>query len=36
MASTDLLVLDEPFEGGAPALAKRLIEILSGLRRTMR
>jgi branched-chain amino acid transport system ATP-binding protein len=32
MACTDLLVLDEPFEGVAPALVKRLVEILSGLR----
>jgi branched-chain amino acid transport system ATP-binding protein len=32
MASTDLLILDEPFEGVAPALVQRLIDILSGLR----
>jgi branched-chain amino acid transport system ATP-binding protein len=32
MAGSDLLPLDEPFEGVAPALARRLAEILSGLR----
>lgn len=33
MASHNLLLLDEPFEGVAPALVQRLIEILSCLRR---
>jgi branched-chain amino acid transport system ATP-binding protein len=33
MASTSLLILDEPFEGVAPVLVRRLIEILSDLRR---
>lgn len=33
MASHNLLLLDEPFEGVAPALVQRLIEILSRLRR---
>jgi branched-chain amino acid transport system ATP-binding protein len=33
MASSDLLILDEPFEGVAPALVARLIEILSELRK---
>jgi branched-chain amino acid transport system ATP-binding protein len=33
MAATNLLILDEPFEGVAPALAQRLVEILSGLRK---
>jgi branched-chain amino acid transport system ATP-binding protein len=33
MAATRLLILDEPFEGVAPALAQRLAEILSQLRR---
>jgi branched-chain amino acid transport system ATP-binding protein len=33
MASRNLLILDEPFEGVAPALAQRLVEILSDLRR---
>jgi branched-chain amino acid transport system ATP-binding protein len=32
MASSRLLLLDEPFEGVAPALARRLVEILSELR----
>ena len=32
MASTNLLILDEPFEGVAPALVRRLIDILSRLR----
>jgi branched-chain amino acid transport system ATP-binding protein len=32
MAATKLLILDEPFEGVAPALAQRLVEILSNLR----
>jgi branched-chain amino acid transport system ATP-binding protein len=33
MASRNLLILDEPFEGVAPALVQRLIEILSGMRK---
>jgi branched-chain amino acid transport system ATP-binding protein len=33
MPATHLLILDEPFEGVAPALAQRLVEILSQLRR---
>jgi branched-chain amino acid transport system ATP-binding protein len=33
MAATKLLILDEPFEGVAPALAQRLVDILSDLRR---
>lgn len=32
MAATRLVILDEPFEGVAPALVHRLIEILSTLR----
>ena len=32
MAGTRLLVLDEPFEGVAPALANRLAEVISTLR----
>lgn len=32
MAGTRLLVLDEPFEGVAPALANRLTEVISNLR----
>ena len=32
MAGRRLLVLDEPFEGLAPALARRLGEVLSNLR----
>jgi len=32
MAGTKLLLLDEPFEGLAPALARRLAEVLSGLK----
>jgi branched-chain amino acid transport system ATP-binding protein len=31
-AGTRLLLLDEPFEGVAPALAQRLSEVISGLR----
>jgi branched-chain amino acid transport system ATP-binding protein len=34
MVSRQLLLLDEPFEGVAPALARRIAEILSGLRNT--
>lgn len=33
MASTKVLILDEPFEGVAPALAQRLADILSDLRK---
>jgi branched-chain amino acid transport system ATP-binding protein len=32
MCGTKLLLLDEPFEGVAPALAKRLAEVVSGLK----
>jgi branched-chain amino acid transport system ATP-binding protein len=32
MAGTRLLLLDEPFEGVAPVLARRLAEVISGLR----
>ncbi|WP_108659367.1 ABC transporter ATP-binding protein [Acuticoccus kandeliae] len=32
MAGTRLMILDEPFEGVAPALVQRLVEILSTLR----
>lgn len=32
MAGTKLLLLDEPFEGLAPALARRLAEVLSNLK----
>ncbi len=32
VAGSKLLVLDEPFEGVAPALAKRLVEVISALR----
>lgn len=32
MAGTKLLVLDEPFEGVAPALAERLSEVIAALR----
>ncbi|WBU56148.1 ABC transporter ATP-binding protein [Paracoccus sediminicola] len=32
MIGTRLLLLDEPFEGVAPALAQRLIEVISSLR----
>jgi branched-chain amino acid transport system ATP-binding protein len=32
MAGTRLLLLDEPFEGLAPALARRLAEVLSNLK----
>jgi branched-chain amino acid transport system ATP-binding protein len=34
MAGTRMLLLDEPLEGVAPALARRLAEVISGLRRT--
>ena len=30
---TQLLLLDEPFEGVAPVLARRLAEVIAGLRR---
>ena len=33
MAGSRLLILDEPFEGLAPALARRLAEVLAGLKR---
>jgi branched-chain amino acid transport system ATP-binding protein len=33
MAASNLLILDEPFEGVAPALIQRLVDILSDLRR---
>jgi branched-chain amino acid transport system ATP-binding protein len=32
MAGTKLLLLDEPFEGVAPALAQRLVEVISQLK----
>jgi len=32
MCGTRLLLLDEPFEGVAPALAQRLAEVVSGLK----
>jgi len=32
VAGTELLLLDEPFEGVAPALAQRLIEVIANLR----
>jgi branched-chain amino acid transport system ATP-binding protein len=34
MAGTKLLLLDEPTEGLAPALARRLAEVLANLRGT--
>ena len=33
MCGTRLLLLDEPFEGVAPALARRLAEVVAGLKR---
>jgi branched-chain amino acid transport system ATP-binding protein len=33
VCGTKLLVLDEPFEGVAPALAQRLVEVVAGLKR---
>lgn len=33
MCGTRLLLLDEPFEGVAPALAQRLVEVVAGLKR---
>jgi branched-chain amino acid transport system ATP-binding protein len=33
MAGSRLLILDEPFEGLAPALVRRLAEVLAGLKR---
>ena len=33
MAGTELLLLDEPFEGVAPALARRLAEVIDGLKK---
>lgn len=32
-SGTKLLLLDEPFEGVAPALAQRLVEVIAGLKR---
>ena len=32
MCGTKLLLLDEPFEGVAPALAQRLVDVVSGLK----
>jgi branched-chain amino acid transport system ATP-binding protein len=32
MCGTKLLLLDEPFEGVAPALARRLAEVIAGLK----
>src|SRR5438876_6926046 len=34
MAGTRLLLLDEPFEGVAPVLARRLAEVIAALRQT--
>jgi branched-chain amino acid transport system ATP-binding protein len=33
VCGTRLLLLDEPFEGVAPALAQRLVEVVAGLKR---
>ncbi len=33
MCGTRLLLLDEPFEGVAPALAQRLVEVIAGLKK---
>jgi len=33
MAGTKLLALDEPFEGVAPALATRLVEVIGALKK---
>ena len=33
MCGTQLLLLDEPFEGVAPALARRLAEVIAGLKK---
>jgi branched-chain amino acid transport system ATP-binding protein len=33
MCGTKLLLLDEPFEGVAPALARRLAEVIAGLKK---
>jgi len=33
MCGTRFLVLDEPFEGVAPALAQRLVEVIAGLKK---
>jgi branched-chain amino acid transport system ATP-binding protein len=33
MCGSKLLLLDEPFEGVAPALAQRLVEVIVGLKR---
>ena len=34
MAGRKLLLLDEPFEGVAPVLARRLAEVIAGLRKS--
>jgi branched-chain amino acid transport system ATP-binding protein len=34
MSGRKLLLLDEPFEGVAPVLARRLAEVISGLRKS--
>ena len=33
MSGTKLLLLDEPFEGVAPALSRRIAEVIAGLKR---
>jgi branched-chain amino acid transport system ATP-binding protein len=33
MAGTKLILLDEPLEGVAPALARRIVEVIAGLKR---